>query len=257
MNWEEAFFKQYQDACTGRLVRGIVHNLNGVNQAFSLQSVLFKSFFSQAEELLSAAGSDFDDGARAKLLELVHKRAAMVEQMEEKLAVSANIVRRIQPIMASYADASFAGVPLPEIISVEDDYLCADPFFKHKTTREYDISPDLPLLVKTAGMVHTILFVLLSNAAEALRETEKPLVRVRAQVQESGLVVTVEDNGPGLSPDIASNAFEPFVTTKEGHLGVGLYVARKLARDLRGAVECDNSTGNGAVFSLALPLSSL
>jgi len=257
MTWEDAFFAQYQDACTGRLVRGIVHNLNGVNQAFALQSELFKTFFSQAMNLLAEAETGSGDACRS-LKELVRKRAAMVEQMEEKLRFSSNIVRRILPLMDMYAADSFPGVEPARVVRIEDDFLCADPFFKHKVQRCFDFPHGLPLLVASACPAHFVLHHLLVNAADAVRECQEGArITVTAGMEGDHLVFRVEDNGPGVPPGAERDIFAPFVTFREGKMGIGLYAARKAARAAGGDVALVPGAEKGACFEFRLPQGAL
>ncbi|MEN9289732.1 MAG: Sensor protein FixL, partial [Pseudomonadota bacterium] len=68
------------------------------------------------------------------------------------------------------------------------------------------------------------------------------------------IAIHVKDNGPGLSPEILSQLFQPFVTTKPGNLGMGLPIARRLAEQHGGKLEnIASDQGGHFVFYLPVP----
>lgn len=67
------------------------------------------------------------------------------------------------------------------------------------------------------------------------------------------LVVTVEDNGPGVPDDIRKHLFDPFVTTKASGTGLGLSLVAKIIDDHGGVIEVD-SRPRRTVFKVMLPM---
>ncbi|WP_291144086.1 HAMP domain-containing sensor histidine kinase [Hydrogenophaga sp.] len=96
---------------------------------------------------------------------------------------------------------------------------------------------------------------LLSNALQALaRQTHRPrALRLSIQRDGSSAVLQVEDTGPGLSPTERERVFEPFFTTREGGLGLGLTLSESLARAQGGELSADHAPDGGACFRLRLP----
>ncbi|MBA4186778.1 MAG: histidine kinase [Planctomycetaceae bacterium] len=70
---------------------------------------------------------------------------------------------------------------------------------------------------------------------------------------EPELVMTVADAGPGIAPAVADRIFEPFVSTKESGLGLGLSICRRIAEAHGGTLGVSNRPGGGAVFTLRVP----
>jgi signal transduction histidine kinase len=64
--------------------------------------------------------------------------------------------------------------------------------------------------------------------------------------------IRVEDNGPGVAPEIAAEIFEPFFSTKDHGMGMGLSIARTIVKAHDGQIDIENR--NGAVFRIKLPL---
>jgi len=101
---------------------------------------------------------------------------------------------------------------------------------------------------------------LVANAAEASAERNKPRITlsakpVREGLRSSGVVVTVQDNGPGIAPDLKEKIFSPFCTTKPRGMGLGLPIVKRTVFDHHGRVEVD-STSRGTLVSIVLPASS-
>ncbi len=69
-----------------------------------------------------------------------------------------------------------------------------------------------------------------------------------------GVVVRVEDLGPGISPEHLKTIFEPFFTTKPGGTGLGLYISHDIVKRHGGALTVQSEPGRGTTFTVELPL---
>jgi C4-dicarboxylate-specific signal transduction histidine kinase len=69
-------------------------------------------------------------------------------------------------------------------------------------------------------------------------------------------LVTVEDNGPGFTPESLAKAFQPFATTKPNGTGLGLAIVQKVIVSHNGNVAAANHALGGAQFKLRLPVST-
>ena len=258
MDWETAFLSQYQDACVGRLLRGILHNLNGVNQAFSLQAALFRSMFLQAEQMLQDAEKACPEAAYdlTPLRELFRKRAVMVSQMEDKVETSQRIVARVLPLEQLYGIEQGASVSLAAIVEMEMEILSSDSFFKHRIKKTVALAADLPPLRQRCLELHTICFVLLDNAAKALRDSLTPTLTLTAHHTVNTLIIEVHDSGSGITQEQASRIFEPFFSTRENALGVGLSLAKKMVTDMGGTLEHSAVSGE-TCFTVRVPLAEV
>lgn len=126
------------------------------------------------------------------------------------------------------------------------------------------IQLDLPELPADLGLrgetvrLEQVLVNLLQNAQEALVGRPEPrIIRVRVDADATRLRIAVEDNGPGLSPEVAGQLFTPFATSKPQGLGLGLVISQDIARDFGGSLRAeDRPAGQGACFILDLPRAS-
>ena len=65
-------------------------------------------------------------------------------------------------------------------------------------------------------------------------------------------MISIEDNGTGMSPDEIQNIFKPFFTTKAKGLGLGLCVTKKIIEDHDGYLEVKSEKGKGTQFNIFL-----
>ncbi len=112
-----------------------------------------------------------------------------------------------------------------------------------------------PVLADKTQMVQ-LLVNLLRNAVQSTAGVENPLVTVRAGLDGKMVKVSVVDNGAGLSPLVSARIFEPFVTTKEAGMGLGLSVSKSIIEAHDGSLWAEPPPSGGAAFHFTLPLKS-
>jgi signal transduction histidine kinase len=98
--------------------------------------------------------------------------------------------------------------------------------------------------------IKQLIINLIKNSREA---TESAVVTVTLFTGESGVVITVEDTGPGFSPQKLANSFEPYVSSKKDGSGLGLVICQRIAIDHGGTIELYNRPEGGAGVRVLLP----
>jgi PAS domain S-box-containing protein len=124
---------------------------------------------------------------------------------------------------------------------------------------ETSLPDDLPKVLGDETALAEAFAHLVANAAEALSGQEKPRITLSAKpVREgnraSAVVVTVRDNGKGISPELKEKVFSPFCTTKPRGMGLGLPIVKRTVFDHNGRVDIDSSS-RGTLVSVMLPVS--
>ena len=119
--------------------------------------------------------------------------------------------------------------------------------------REYD--PTLPEIEAPGRDLNQVWTNLIDNAADALNEakTADATITVRTRQEGRWIVVTIEDNGPGIPPHVLPHIFEAFYTTKNDGMGVGLSVSRSIIESHQGRLWAVLNDGPGATFSFSVP----
>ena len=71
--------------------------------------------------------------------------------------------------------------------------------------------------------------------------------------RDAHVVICFHDTGPGILPEVQSQLFQPFFTTKQTGTGLGLYVTNRRVRECGGSIACDSGPGRGTCFTVRLP----
>jgi two-component system, LuxR family, sensor kinase FixL len=115
------------------------------------------------------------------------------------------------------------------------------------------LDPPLDLVVVDKVQIQQVLLNLLRNALEAMQTSERRELDVSTSPAEDNMVaVDVRDTGCGISPDLASRLFQPFVTTKRQGMGVGLSISRTIIEAHGGQITVAPNPGGGTIFRFTL-----
>ncbi len=114
------------------------------------------------------------------------------------------------------------------------------------------VGADLPHVRADRDQLRQVLLNLVTNAYQAMPEGGR--VTIDAERGDGVVHVRVRDTGTGISQEAAARLFEPFFTTKARGVGLGLSVCRRIAEAHGGWLDADSRPGEGATFTLTLPL---
>ncbi|MFC0410921.1 sensor histidine kinase [Roseomonas elaeocarpi] len=183
--------------------------------------------------------------------QLEEARSAMVAAVRDGLRAR-DVVARIRSFLGNAADRGermdLAAVARDAILLIERELR------RLGISVHLDAAANLPAVVADPVQIGQVLVNLMLNGAQAmahLREPKDLTVRIR---HEDGKVVTeVRDRGAGIPPDSMARLFEPFYSTREGGMGMGLAICRNCVEAAGGRIWATSEPGQGATFRFSLP----
>ena len=184
-------------------------------------------------------------------------------ELRELLNETRQGVLRIQQIVMDLRRFSRDGMGSEEAEGVPEDAMheakrLASVRLRSLGEVALDVTPGLPRVRLGQRHLVQVLMNLLLNAADAVEGAVPPRrahIVVSAREVEGGVRLEVEDNGPGIPPEVLPRLFEPFFTTKPSGKGTGLGLAlcREYVSRAGGMLQAENRAEGGARFVLVLP----
>ena len=222
----------------GELAAGMAHELNQPLTAILSNSQAARRLLDDAEPDVGAA------------------RQAMQQAAEQAKRASAVIGRLRRLVERPDTAAQPQAVPLPQ--AVADALHLLEPELRQRQVQLHAAAPTAPLQPAQADPIalQQILHNLLLNALQAMESlpANERLLQIQYRQQGNNLLLTVQDNGPGIAPELRERLFTPFATTRAQGLGLGLTLSQGLAESMGGQLRLvDGSALRGACFELQLP----
>ena len=114
-------------------------------------------------------------------------------------------------------------------------------------------APEVTYVLVDKVQIQQVLLNLVRNAIEAMEGMSRRELTVSiSEVRDEMVEVSVADTGPGIADEIAAQLFEPFITTKEHGMGVGLSISRTIIEAHGGRLWIDPNPGGGTIFQFTL-----
>ena len=238
----EAHMRQQQKLeSIGTLAAGVAHEINN-----PLTGILNYAEFIRDDTRVSSE-------TRENAIEIVRQSERVSEIVNDLLAFARQetIDTPLQPVQMS--DIIERTLPLVRTIMRHDNIVLS-----------VEAPSTLPPVLCRPQQIQQVLLNLLTNARDALKtvpvdKSIKRRICLTSEVRNNGtryLRTTVEDNGPGVPPEIRERLFDPFFTTKPRNAGtgLGLSISHGIAREHNGSLTLECAEGSPTRFHLDLPL---
>jgi len=230
---EQQIIQSERLAAMGQMIGGFAHELNN-----PLTSILGMS------ELLQEGEAP----------ESVRKQMVVLQQQARR---AAEIVQNLMYFSRPPAPGK-TPIDLGELVQ-RTLHLHAYSLRKNNITVDFLKETSVPAVSGDAHQLMQVFLNLILNSEQAMREVrDRGTLRIRMENQEKSVSVIFQDDGPGISPEILPNIFDPFYTTKRPGrgTGLGLSISKAILREHNGNVEATSGPGGGAVFTVTLPVAA-
>jgi len=235
---DEGLVQAQKMAAIGQLSAGVAHEINNPlaiirQEAQWMQTLLHPDHFQgveEAKELYDSLREIIQQVDRGKeivhnLLDFARKRPPVLQMV----AVN-KLIQDMAALVAKEADQKGIKINLR-------------------------LAPDLPQIYADAPQLRQVILNLLNNATYAIQRKGEVTVTTRVAGEEA-LEIIVSDTGPGIAPADLPRIFDPFFTTKppgQG-TGLGLSICHGIITKLGGRITATSEAGQGATFTITLPL---
>jgi two-component system sensor kinase FixL len=201
-----------------------------------------------------SAVSNYISGAQKLIAKGNLERAAEgCERAAAQVARAGEVIRRLRDFVGK-APGKIAPVDLAELID-DSEALAFIGVGPGSISTEVRIAPDARMALIDKIQIQQVIVNLARNAAEAMARQPVRRLVISAQRDQSGMIeVAVADTGCGLPAEVKARLFQPFTTTKQSGLGVGLSLCRSIVEAHGGRIKAEDNPGGGAVFRFTLPV---
>jgi len=216
----------------GEMASALAHELNQPLSAMA-------NYLKGSSRLLAA-----EPVPRERLLEAIEKAGDQALRAGE-------IIRRLRDFVAR-GEAERRVESLPKLIE-EASALALVGAKEHGVRVQFRFAPGIDFVLADKVQIQQVTLNLIRNAMEAMESVTKRVLEVRIDpADDDHAQVTVADTGSGISPAIADQLFQPFVTTKRTGMGVGLSISRTIIEAHGGRLWMEPNPGGGTRFCFTL-----
>ncbi|MFN3389393.1 MAG: sensor histidine kinase, partial [Allosphingosinicella sp.] len=218
----------------GEMASALAHELNQPLSAIS-------NYVTGSRQLLARDGADPERVRDA------------LERASEQALRAGQIIRRLREFVAR-GETERQIEPLAKLIE-EASALALVGAREHGVRVAFDIDPAADVVLADKVQIQQVLLNLIRNAVDAMEESESPRRELRIcarPIEGSMMEVEVADTGPGLCDEVASQLFQPFVTTKPTGMGIGLSISRTIIESHGGRIWAERNPDGGATFHFTL-----
>ncbi len=218
----------------GTLASSLAHELNQPLTAIA-------SFSEGAADLLEGEPD-------AQKLEMA--REALRETAEQAIRAG-QIVRRMRDFL-SHGESEQRLESLSKIIT-EANALALVGSREHGIDVQVHLDPDGDKVFVDRIQIQQVLFNLIRNAIDAMLDSSIRALTIATQSNGEFVTISIEDTGTGIDEALAPQLFQPFVTSKQGGMGIGLSICRTIIEAHGGRIWFEPGAEGGTIFRVNLP----
>ncbi|MBU0753633.1 MAG: two-component sensor histidine kinase, partial [Planctomycetes bacterium] len=224
-------------ASIGRMAAGVAHEINNPLAIINENAGLIKDLVSIKNE----------PPERDRLLTIAETVIKSVERCSTITHRLLGFAKRMDPLIERIALGSL----IEEVLSFQGK----EPEYR-SIAISVAVAEDLPDIQSDRGQLQQVFLNILSNALAAVDDGGRIDISLK-QEDENTVAVTISDDGPGIPEELIDRVFEPFFSTKADYgTGLGLSITFGIVEKLGGRIEVQSEVGEGASFTVRLPVTS-
>lgn len=180
----------------------------------------------------------------------VEKAQPVVERISEQVQRTGTILRKLRRFIEKRE--SERTLEAPEVLV--DDAITLLGTIDNEVGLDTRIGADLPRVMVDRVQLQQVLVNLMRNAIEAMQDCpRRELVLSAISPNHDNIEISLADTGPGLPQHVRERLFQPFLSTKQSGMGVGLSICRSIIEQHNGRIWAEPNPGGGTVFRFTLP----
>jgi two-component system, NtrC family, nitrogen regulation sensor histidine kinase NtrY len=180
--------------------------------------------------------------------------------MDEKMErLTKTIIEQIDTLSSIATEFSnFAKMPKANLAQIDLHQTIVNAVDLYKNAEEAEIvfenkCTSVPRVFADKEQLIRVFNNLIKNAIQAIPENTKGLVRIVLSKEEKYYLVSISDNGQGISEEVLDKIFMPNFTTKTGGMGLGLAMVKNIVETIGGRISFETKNREGTTFYVSLP----
>jgi len=258
-------------ASIGQLAAGVAHEINNptmfiMNNLCSVRKYVdeFINYIDLMEKIIGEDAQERQDtkGIQNKLLEIINTEdyRYLKSDLPQAIDESLSGLKRIKTIvynMLEFASSMKHGRCMVDVnAEIESTLMLLD----NEISDKLQIVNSFGVLPKTCAdpqQLKQMFANLIRNAKQAIKSDG--IITIKTEVKNGYISIAISDNGVGIPEDIVQNIFNPFFTTREVGMGVGLglSIAYRIVENHNGNIDVQSNLGHGTTFTTRLPIISM
>ena len=224
---EERLVRQERMVAAGRLAMGLAHEIKNPLAAI-------KTF--------------------AEFLPERHQDPTFLQEFAAIVSKEVDRISRIVQSLSDFAKPVLLKIETTDVQKVLKDTatLLSNDCLKRNVTIEQQLEPTSILLPADPGQLKQVILNLCVNALDAMPQGGTLTVSCRLDRQDACIQIT--DTGTGIAPEHLPHLFDPFFSTKDAGMGLGLSVVKQIVEQHLGTIQVESHVGQGSTFDIRLPL---